>query len=86
MCSTCHAFLYANDLDAEVNVQLASVERDGEHSDSDHDSGNDEPNEFFYRGAAAINLEQRMLGQEQGENGSEPPMIPIFKVHKHVLN
>ena len=34
VCATCHAFLYANDLDLEVNVQLASVERDGEDSDS----------------------------------------------------
>ena len=34
VCPTCHAFLYANDLDLEVNVELASVERDGEDSDS----------------------------------------------------
>ena len=34
VCATCHAFLYANDLDLEVNVQLASVERDGDDSDS----------------------------------------------------
>lgn len=39
VCATCHAFLYANDLDLEVNVQLASVERE-DNSDSDHDSGN----------------------------------------------
>lgn len=53
VCATCHAFLYANDLDAEVNLQLASVEQQGHDSDSDRDSGNDEPKDYFYaRGAS----------------------------------
>lgn len=81
VCATCHAFLYANDLDAEVNVQLASVERDGEHSDSDHDSGNDEPNDFFYRGGAGANNVERQYSREDqpGGQGLEPHVPPIYK-------
>ena len=57
------------------------MERDGDHSDSDHDSGNDEPNEFFYRGAAAMAVEQRMLGQDQVDPGPDQPHLnPLFMV------
>ena len=58
------------------------MERDGDHSDSDHDSGNDEPNEFFYRGAAAMAVEQRMLGQDQADPGGpdQPHLNPLFMV------
>ena len=58
------------------------MERDGDHSDSDHDSGNDEPNEFFYRGAAAMAVEQRMLGQDQADPGpnEQPHLNPLFMV------
>jgi hypothetical protein len=73
VCATCHAFLYANDLDAEVNVQLASVERDGETSDSDRDSGNDEPNDYFYaaRGAAANNVERQQSREDQNPDADQ---------------
>lgn len=74
VCATCHAFLYANDLDLEVNVQLASVERDGDHSDSDHDSGNDEPQDFLSRTAS---------GAASGAGGpqvdQESALVPIFR-------
>jgi len=84
VCPTCHAFLYANDLDLEVNVELASVERDGEDSDSDHDSGNDEP-EFLLRGAAAIvDLEKQLSRgdeseQEQENLDEQHALVPIYK-------
>ncbi len=71
VCPTCHAFLYANDLDAEVNVQLASVEREGDDSDSDRDSGNEEPIEFVYASArGASGRRQGSVGD--GDNAATP--------------
>ena len=66
VCATCHAFLYANDLDQEVNLQLASVEHESD-SDSDHDSGNDEPQEFLFKNAnlvGAVGVERSKQDEE----------------------
>ena len=48
VCSTCHAFLYANDLDHEVQVQHMTQHNEeddpsADGSESDRDSGNEEP-------------------------------------------
>lgn len=59
VCPTCHAFLYANVHDAEINLQLMSEERHGDESDSDRDSGNDEPNENVPEGSAAAEKQMK---------------------------
>ena len=91
VCATCHAFLYANDLDQEVNLQLASVERESD-SDSDHDSGNDEPQEFLFKnsvlappvGAVGLGAE-RNESQEGHSEASAEPMIFFEKKAKKCL-
>ncbi len=78
VCQTCHAFLYANDLDLEVNVQLASVERNSD-SDSDHDSGNDEPQDFLIRGAMAAIPDYEPGNSGSGNSHRENAESPIYK-------
>ena len=64
VCATCHAFLYANDLDQEINLQIMSAEEmdpdeDRElmgpeaGEDSDRDSGNEEEAVEYPNAAAA---------------------------------
>jgi len=45
VCATCHAFLYASNLEQEINIQIMSEEHDS--SEDDYDSGNDEPSDYF---------------------------------------
>ena len=91
VCATCHAFLYANDLDQEVNLQLASVERESD-SDSDHDSGNDEPQEFLFKNSVlappvaiegAVGVERK---DPQNEASAEPLSYFQRKVEKRIAH
>ncbi len=90
VCATCHAFLYANDLDQEINLQIMSAEEmdpdvdrdlmgpegDGE-DDSDRDSGNEEepPTEDEAAGAAGAPPPQVVEAVDgEGDGGDEAPM------------
>ena len=75
VCATCHAFLYATDLDQEVNEQLASVEHESD-SDSDHDSGNDEPQEFLFKNANLVGAVGVERNKPVAAHNAEPQ--PLF--------
>ena len=59
---------------------MASVEREGDDSDSDHDSGNDEPQEFL-RGAAAIVELGKQISCDEDESPEidQHALVPIYK-------
>jgi hypothetical protein len=100
VCTTCHTFLYSNklendvfdDIDDEGNVELASVEqdRDAENSESDRDSGNDEPSYYVYaaRGAAA-NIVERQQPQEDKnsdtDQGANFVRVELDKEDHHLM-
>lgn len=58
VCATCHAFLYASQLEQEMNAQVLSEEQNDLSDDCD--SGNDEPSDYFPldRGASNSNTPQ----------------------------
>jgi len=56
VCATCHAFLYASQLEQELHPEALTEEQ--AESDDDCDSGNDEPSDYVDRDASNSNTPQ----------------------------
>ena len=80
VCPTCHAFLYANDIDEEVNLQLLSEERRQRNGDdSDRDSGNEEMDAAGAGGAAQLPLQAQEPREQHPDQEFNPDLSKFFR-------
>ena len=80
VCPTCHAFLYANDIDEEVNLQLLSEERRQRNGDdSDRDSGNEEMDAAGAGGAAQLPLQAQEPREQHPDQEFNPDLSKFIR-------